>query len=302
MTSLVVESPQALQRVYDLAIVVSGTASAPVSAWSGTQLLGETRTIGRNGKFRLLARLNPPVKSEMRVTLAIRSDNKTVELPLVLVPAQLEQRAYGEVVPPHRSEVLHRENVYGSGPPVEHPSEEALALVLQFLEPGASVLDVGCGGGAFGPPLIAAGHRWLGVETDLRCAEILQRRQLPFHQVRPGDALPFAADEFEAAIAIEVLEHIPQLDRAIAEIARVTRSRFLVSVPNMEVIPYFAPLGVVPWHLLEATHVNFFTRTSLRTALARHFSDVEVFSYGEHPVRTADNIPLHLHLFAVTHH
>lgn len=299
VSSLVIESPHPAQRVYDQAITISGNARAPVSIWSAGQLLGETRAIGRDGQFRLLARFIPALEQETSLTLAIRSGNESVALPLVLVPAHLARKPYGEVLPPERREVLHRENIYGSGPPVENPSAEALALVLQYLEPGASVLDFGCGAGAFGPPLIAAGHRWFGVETDRRCAEILQRRDLPYLQFAAGGTLPFNDREFDATIAIEVLEHLEQLDATIAAIARATRSRFLVSVPNMEVIPYFAPRGVVPWHLLEATHLNFFTRTSLRAALSRHFSRVEVFSYGEHPVRTADGIPLHLHLFAV---
>lgn len=305
MNEIVIDTPRPSQRVYDQAITLSGQIvgiqpGESVRVFSGDQLLGETRIIARDGRFLLLARFARNVRNETAVTLSIRSDSASTEVPVIVVPAELDRRAYGEVVPPRRAEVLHRENIYGSGPPVEHPSGEALALVRQFLQPGGSVLDVGCGAGAFGPPLLSAGYKWLGVEIDPRCAEILKRRELPFRQISSRDApLPFDDQAFYAAIAIEVLEHIDQLDRTIAEVARVTRSRFLVSVPNMEVLPYFAPLGIVPWHLLEATHVNFFTRSSLRAALARHFSHVEVFSYGEHPVHTADGIPLHLHLFAV---
>jgi SAM-dependent methyltransferase len=173
-------------------------------------------------------------------------------------------------------------------------------LLLQLLPAGSSVLDVGCGAGAYGPPLISAGHEWLGVEVDESCINILSRRGLPFRKLQSGETrLPFEDAQFDAAIAVEVIEHITDLDTFLAQLARVTRSRLLVSVPNMEVIPYFAPLGVVPWHLLEATHVNFFTRASLRACLQRHFPRVEVFSYAEHPVSTHEGIAVHLHLFAV---
>jgi hypothetical protein len=67
----------------------------------------------------------------------------------------------------------------------------------------------------------------------------------------------------------------------------------------MEVIPYFQDWQAIPWHLLEATHLNFFTRASLRALLEPHFRHVEVISYGEHPLRTRDDVTLHLHLFAV---
>ena len=105
--------------------------------------------------------------------------------------------------------------------------------------------------------------------------------------------------EFENAICVEVLEHIANPDRFLSEISRAIRDRALFSVPNIEVIPYFSAWQVVPWHLLEADHKNFFTRASLRELLRKHFANVEVFSYAEHPLRTPDGIALHLHLFAV---
>jgi hypothetical protein len=79
----------------------------------------------------------------------------------------------------------------------------------------------------------------------------------------------------------------------------VIRGRALFSVPNLEILPYLHEWGVVPWHLLEADHKNFFTRASLRTLLRKYFPHVEVFPYGEHPLKTRDGIPLHVHLFAV---
>lgn len=43
---------------------------------------------------------------------------------------------------------------------------------------------------------------------------------------------------------------------------------------------YLHDWRVIPWHLLEGDHKNFFTRTSLRTLLQRYFRQVEIFSYG----------------------
>lgn len=305
------ETPGPRQRVYDVGFIVAGvleTEGEPtaLSIWAGDECLGATRCFAQR-RFRLLARFAAPFDVEREVTLSLRAEfaageheQLLAEVPIVVVPAQLATRPYGEVLTPDRSEVLHRENIYGSGPPVEAPSAEAVALVLAALPPRSSVLDVGCGAGAYGPALIAAGHAWLGAEVDPRCHEILARRGLPFRALAETDGrLPFAEGEFDAAIAVEVLEHIRDLEASISEIARVTRSRFLVSVPNLEVIPLFAPLGIVPWHLLELTHVNFFTRASLRATLEPHFRDVEVFTYGEHPVRTHDGLPVHVHLFAL---
>ena len=175
-----------------------------------------------------------------------------------------------------------------------------MMLVQSYLPPQSSVLDVGCGAGAYGPGVLTAGHSWLGLEVDNACCEILQRRALPFRKMEKTEgAFPFRAEEFDAAICIEVLEHSAKPEQFLAEIARVIRKRAFFSVPNMEVIPYFHAWQVVPWHLLEADHKNFFTRASLRELLRVHFRKVEVFSAIDHPLRTPEGIALHAHLFAV---
>ena len=84
-----------------------------------------------------------------------------------------------------------------------------------------------------------------------------------------------------------------------AEIARIVTRRALFSVPNMELLPYLHDWRVVPWHLLEGDHKNFFTRASLHALLAGFFRRVEIFPYGEHPLRTRDGVSLYVHLFAV---
>lgn len=41
-----------------------------------------------------------------------------------------------------------------------------------------------------------------------------------------------------------------------------------------------SPHGVVPWHLLESTHVNFFTQHSLHALLAPHASRIDMSRLG----------------------
>ncbi|MBA2743133.1 MAG: methyltransferase domain-containing protein, partial [Chthoniobacterales bacterium] len=211
-----------------------------------------------------------------------------------------DQRPYGDVVNPERDTLLHRENIYGSGPPVEQPGMLMLELIRQYLPAAGFVLDVGCGAGAYGPPLIAEGYRWLGLETDAYCCGILERRGLPYRRVATDTTrFPTGTGEFDDAICIEVLEHIAHVGWFLEQITRSIRRRALFSVPNVEVIPYFSAWNVVPWHLLEADHKNFFTRASLRKVLSEHFRRVEVFSCAEHALRSREEIPLHVHLFAI---
>jgi SAM-dependent methyltransferase len=315
-----IDSPRPNECVYDQCISIAGSIQADESgpafgcirAYIDNVCIGETHiftpenTRGHGVEYRILGRLPEPIAAPRPAVISIalsRDDEnaaeKLGEVPVQLLPARLPERHYGEVVPPDQAKMLHRDNIYGSGPPVEQPSPEALGLVLSYLPPGSSIVDVGCGAGAYGAGLVNAGHKWLGLEVNDHCLELLARRGLPFRKLKGArERFPCADREFDHAICIEVLEHIDEPDIFLKEIARVIRGRALFSVPNLEVLPYFRDWEVVPWHLLEAGHKNFFTRASLRELLSKYFGRVEVFSYGQHPLRTRGGIALHVHLFA----
>jgi SAM-dependent methyltransferase len=322
------DSPRREQKVYDQTIVVSGWLYAPhqnpaectVRAEIDGFCFAESRILFYRPEinerlrlprdlhtgFRLLGRILPTIAEPRDVTLRIvaswagKLPTIVAEQPVRLVPSSLGQRPYGEVVYPDNETLLHRENIYGSGPPIEEPGVEVANLLREYLPPGCSVVDVGCGAGAYGPGLMAAGHDWLGLEANLHCCSILQRRNLPFRKVDlESQRLPCSDAEWDCAVCIEVLEHIKEPEIFLREIARTIRRRALFSVPNMEVIPYLHDWGVVPWHLLEGDHKNFFTRGSLRSLLGKWFPRVEIFSYGEHPLKTREDIPVHVHFFAI---
>jgi SAM-dependent methyltransferase len=315
-----IESPAPGQNVYDAAIFVSGWVhlgdrsppSCEVRAYVDEQCCAASRVFfprsdvapGSVG-FRLLGQL-PAIAEQREALLRVvvsGDDNLPItiaEQRVQLLPASLRRRPYGEVVFPENETLLHRENIYGSGPPLEQPGVEVAGLIANYLPERASVVDVGCGAGAYGPGLLRAGHEWLGLETNAHCCEILARRGLPFRRVESAAGkLPGDDAEFDCAICIEVLEHASDTNAFLSEIARLIRKRALFSVPNLELLPYHHDWGVVPWHLLEGDHKNFFTRASLKALLSRFFKSVEVFSYGEHPLRTRDGVPLHVHLFAI---
>lgn len=322
------DTPAAGASVYDQAIFFSGWVYVPkrdsgaltVRAILDACPLAETRVLFPRPDvcsylglspcvptgFRMLGKTTSPVREAREAVCHLVASFEGGEEEIFarqtiqLVPASLHERPHGDVVHPDNARLLHRENIYGSGPPVEEPSIEAAELLESYLPRQASVVDVGCGAGAYGPRLIGVGHDWLGLEANPHCGEILQRRRLPFRKVDLASRrLPGRDQEWDCAICLEVLEHVEEPELSVKEIARVIRGRALFSVPNLEVLPYLHDWGMVPWHLLEADHKNFFTRASLRHLLAASFRRVEVFFYGELPLRTRDGIALYAHLFAV---
>jgi ubiquinone/menaquinone biosynthesis C-methylase UbiE len=78
-------------------------------------------------------------------------------------------------------------------------------------------------------------------------------------------------------VASEVIEHIPDYEMALSEAARVCRNQFAITVPDMACLPYGHAKRCIPWHLLEATHVNFFNHRSLKKMLAPHFRSIQLF-------------------------
>ncbi|HLG19352.1 MAG TPA: methyltransferase domain-containing protein [Bdellovibrionota bacterium] len=104
---------------------------------------------------------------------------------------------------------------------------------------GKTVLDIGCGHGFNKEVIEAAGGRWIGID--------------PFRgggQSAIADAmfLPIMERSIDVVVADSVLEHIPNLSRAFAEIARVLK-------PGGKFVGYAAFLE--PYHEISYCHVSY---------------------------------------------
>jgi 2-polyprenyl-3-methyl-5-hydroxy-6-metoxy-1,4-benzoquinol methylase len=109
------------------------------------------------------------------------------------------------------------------------------ALAAFDCGPGARVLDVGCGVGSFSG-LLAASHRVTCVDVSEENIESVRRRHPDMEAVQADTtALPFAASSFDAAVFMEVLEHVEDDRGALAELGRVVRADglLILTVPNL---------------------------------------------------------------------
>ncbi len=261
--------------------------------------------------FRFLACFEtPPETPTVQIELHAEFAN-SAPLPIATFSIHLRSNdhttaPYGNLCNPRETGLLHREHLYSTGHPAEIANPECVQLLANYLSPISHILDVGCGIGAFHGPLSALGHIWTGCETSATCLAELARRELPHRAILAPSSpaaspyrLPATDAEFDAVIAIEVLEHVRNPELFLREIARVTRRQAFFSVPNLETLPFLSNRLVAPWHLLEGDHVNFFTRFNLRPLLAAHFRHVEILDYGTQPLAAPDGPPLPYHLFAL---
>jgi SAM-dependent methyltransferase len=176
---------------------------------------------------------------------------------------------------------------YGSANPVVKRLmagfESTLDELFRAAAPG-SLLDVGCGEGVLTQQWAARiDGRVVGIDLDdpQLHAEWAQRQAANLeYRVMKAENLPFAGDEFEVATAIEVLEHVPDPEHTVAEMARVASKWLLVSVPreplwralNMARGAYWKDLGNTPGHL------NHWSKRSFAQLLSRYGTVAEARS------------------------
>ena len=169
---------------------------------------------------------------------------------------------------------------YGSTNPVVRRLMDRFHADLDALWERAaptSVLDVGCGEGVLT-------HEWaerlgdgriVGIDLeDPKLATEWSSRRRPNleYRVEEATSLSYGDGEFDTAAAIEVLEHVPDPEATVAEMARVAERWLLVSVPreplwrglNMVRGAYWGSLGNTPGHL------NHWSKRSFARMLSRH--------------------------------
>jgi SAM-dependent methyltransferase/uncharacterized membrane protein YbhN (UPF0104 family) len=115
------------------------------------------------------------------------------------------------------------------------------ALRAAGVEPGARLLDAGCGPGWYVAALARAGYRVVGV--DLAPGQIAAAREAagagPGLLAASVLALPFRNGAFDAALAVNVLHHAGDRadhDAALAEMARAVRPGGLVLVHEISTV------------------------------------------------------------------
>ncbi len=154
----------------------------------------------------------------------------------------------------------HPSYVWGFG------QERRLGLVRRHVPlAGRRILDVGCGIGAYVRAFRRYSDAVHGVDVDAeRIAE--GARDLPNLQVAPSEHLPFPDGAFDVVFLHEVIEHVDDDRRTLAEAARVL-------VPGGHVV-IFAPNRLFPFE----THGAFF--------FGRYrFGNIPLINYLPDPLR-----------------
>jgi 2-polyprenyl-3-methyl-5-hydroxy-6-metoxy-1,4-benzoquinol methylase/spore coat polysaccharide biosynthesis protein SpsF (cytidylyltransferase family) len=160
-----------------------------------------------------------------------------------------------------------REDVTGLRIPAGDQLSFHYEWALRHLRPDDRVLDIASGDG-YGAAL-AAGRAASVVAADADAEVVAQGAarwgnvsNLSFRR-EEGTSLSLADASFDCVLSMETVEHVPQAERFVAELARVTRpgGRLILSTPQ-------SAMGSVP---MNDQHVREYSLAQLRELLERHW-------------------------------
>ncbi len=105
---------------------------------------------------------------------------------------------------------------------------------LLRLPPGSRVLDLGCAFG-FGTGMLVDRYQTSGHDLSRAYIERARKRVPRARFTRgPADDVPYPDGYFDGVLLLDVLEHVPDQEAVVDEIARLLRpgGRLILSVPN----------------------------------------------------------------------
>ena len=162
--------------------------------------------------------------------------------------------------------------------------------VLQIIKPvEGPVLDVGCHGGTFTKVVLSkiGSKEIYGIDISHSAIQYAQKK-IPFGKFKVADAakLPYVNNFFDAVICLEVLEHVDNPSRVLAEIYRVLKKGgyTIILVPSdnrlFKIVWFLWTLCYPVW---KHAHVQSFQNSTLEDLIKKtklKIDKVRIFNAG----------------------
>jgi SAM-dependent methyltransferase len=153
------------------------------------------------------------------------------------------------------------------------------------------ILEAGLGEGYGAARLADAGNTVVGIDYDAAAATHAAQAYPQLTVVRGNVVeLPFRDAEFDAVVSMQVVEHLWDQPRHVAECARVLRpgGYFVISTPNRVTFsPGYDPAAGAP---ANPFHTRELSDAELAELLAPHFGEISRYGLSAGPrLRTLDS-------------
>ena len=167
-----------------------------------------------------------------------------------------------------------RQDIYQPGFPAP-PGQHYRAFVrFARQHAGTSILDLGCGYGAYSGALMKEGVKCIGCDINLDYLKQAVQQGLPV--VNVDTKLPFSDRSFDSVMMFEVIEHVVDMQSILKEAFRVARKNVLITVPNSEDIERMKANDVTYAHMLSSDHLHFFDPDSFKSLLEPYSRQVVI--------------------------
>jgi 2-polyprenyl-3-methyl-5-hydroxy-6-metoxy-1,4-benzoquinol methylase len=127
---------------------------------------------------------------------------------------------------------------------------------------GKKLLDIGCGEGVLLEYAQKQGFDVMGVECSKKAVDYISKKGFDAVCLDIEDGLPFK-EEFDIAIATELIEHLYDFYKFLANVNKCLRKGGLLflSTPNSSSILYrtYCVFGKTPTEVQNPTHIRFFS-------------------------------------------
>jgi methionine biosynthesis protein MetW len=109
------------------------------------------------------------------------------------------------------------------------------SIVSEFVQPGWSVLDLGCGDGSFLTCLceLVPSLRVKGADVSETALEVARSRGIETARLDLADPSLSIPGSYDIVIALEVIEHLPNAESVTLAAAAAATRNLIVSVPNL---------------------------------------------------------------------
>lgn len=134
-------------------------------------------------------------------------------------------------------------NVAAKTPLAARPTDldrAGFRFILSHVE--GTCLDAGCGRGSLAKRLSGAGYAVTGL--DIEPPEGYSIADGYTFVTGSVECIPFSDNAFDTVVCAHVLEHVQDLDRALAELLRVAKGRLILVLPKQREYRYTADLHV----------------------------------------------------------
>lgn len=145
--------------------------------------------------------------------------------------------------------------------------------ILRFCR--KSALDVGCNTGELVGFLNSIGIYAEGIDSDAKHIALARAKFKAAQFFTGTDLSIFSDDQFETAIAWNVLEHIPDDFTTLKEFLRIAQSNVILSIPKEDDISLpFSRVTYRPY--VDPTHVHYYTRENIERMVNR-IGDFDIY-------------------------